>query len=428
GVKPATVYAYVSRGQLRSRRTADGRHTEIPAADVQALGRRPARPVSPAVKSGATIRTAITAITDRGPAYRGHLAVDLAGVVDFERVAELLWTGSLPEVTPSWEADPAVAVVVARALAVLPGHLLPIERLRVAVALAAAADDLRGDLRPSAVTGTARGLMAVMAAAVEANPDGAPHAGAPGDEDGCGGPDRRSATAAASPARLAAQMAQALHPGSPPAWLERVVDAAMVLLADHEMAVSAVAARVAASARADPYAVVAAGLAAGSGTRHAGASLPIERWLGDWLAADGDSLPAIRGGDRTAGFGHAVYTSADPRAARLLTVLSDHVSGPAEDRLEQIHRLLRRLERRGLPPPNIDLALAAVGVVAGMRPGAGEAIFVVARTAGWIAHAVEEYDDDHLIRPRALYTGPPTVPADGATDRHRGRSPDHAPT
>jgi len=73
--------------------------------------------------------------------------------------------------------------------------------------------------------------------------------------------------------------------------------------------------------------------------------------------------------------------------------------------------VLVETRRRALPEPNIDFALATLVSVAGMIPGAGEAIFAVARTAGWIAHAMEEYAKNAPLRPRTVYTGPVTVPA-----------------
>jgi citrate synthase len=76
-----------------------------------------------------------------------------------------------------------------------------------------------------------------------------------------------------------------------------------------------------------------------------------------------------------------------------------------------VDALLAATRRRGLPQPNVDLALAALGHVTGMTRGAGEAIFAVARVAGWIAHALEEYDRATPIRLRAVYTGPPPTPA-----------------
>jgi citrate synthase len=76
-----------------------------------------------------------------------------------------------------------------------------------------------------------------------------------------------------------------------------------------------------------------------------------------------------------------------------------------------VDALLEATGRRGLPPPNVDLALAALGHVAEMTRGAGEAVFAVARVAGWLAHALEEYERATPIRLRAVYTGPAPTPA-----------------
>jgi citrate synthase len=185
------------------------------------------------------------------------------------------------------------------------------------------------------------------------------------------------------------------------------VDVALVLLADHELAASTVAARVAASVRADPYAVVSAGLAVVSGTLHGGASLGIEALLGE-IDRPGRAASVVgtrlRQGERLRGFGHRLYPDGDPRAAVLLARLRETAGG--SPRLAVVEALLEAAADRGLPAPNVDLALAALAHVAGMTRGAAEAVFAVARTAGWIAHALEEYERDTPIRPRALYTGP----------------------
>ena len=186
-----------------------------------------------------------------------------------------------------------------------------------------------------------------------------------------------------------------------------MVDAALVLLADHELAASTVAARVAASVRADPYAVVSAGLAAVSGTLHGGASLGIEDLLREIDRPDRAASvvgPRLRRGERLRGFGHRLYPAGDPRARVLLDRLRAAAAG--SPRLEVVEALLETTTGRGLPEPTVDLALAALAHVTAMTRGAGEAIFAIARTAGWIAHALEEYDRNTPIRPRAIYTGP----------------------
>jgi hypothetical protein len=112
----------------------------------------------------------------------------------------------------------------------------------------------------------------------------------------------------------------------------------------------------------------------------------------------------LRRGERLWGIGHPLYPDGDPRAVFLFERL--HRAADGSSRLAVVDALLDATRRRGLPPPNVDLALAALAHVAGMTRGAGEAIFAVARVAGWLAHALEEYQRDVPFRPRALYTGP----------------------
>jgi citrate synthase len=169
-----------------------------------------------------------------------------------------------------------------------------------------------------------------------------------------------------------------------------------------------VAARVAASVRADPYAVASAGLAVVSGTLHGGASLGIEALLDEIDRPDQAASVVgarLRRGERLRGFGHRLYPDGDPRAATLLTRL--RATADSSPRMEVVDSLLQAAHHRGLPEPNVDLALAALAHVTGMTHGAGEAIFATARTAGWIAHALEEYERNAPIRPRAVYIGPP---------------------
>jgi citrate synthase len=112
----------------------------------------------------------------------------------------------------------------------------------------------------------------------------------------------------------------------------------------------------------------------------------------------------VRRGERIPGFGHFVYKSGDPRAVTLMRVIAEHA--PGSPRLAIAAAVAAEARRRALPEPNIDFALATLTASAGMPPGSGEAIFAVARTAGWIAHALEEYERNAPIRPRGVYTGP----------------------
>ena len=386
GVKPATLYAYVSRGLLGRERSSDGRTSTFDPAEIDRLARpgrarRGRRPTTDLV-----VPSALTAIAQGQPWYRGLAVTDLAATRTFEEVAEWLWTGkfSAPLAAAPWRAGEAALDAGRRAQAALPSTALPLERIRVIAAALAAGDEMRLELRPAAVTAAARSLIAGLV-------DCLPH---PGPPPAVGG-------------SIAVRLWGGLSTLDPEPDLVGVLDAALVLLADHELAASTVAARVAASVRADPYAVVSAGLATVSGTLHGGASLGIEALLDEIdrpeLAATvvGDRL---RRGERLRGFGHRLYPDGDPRAGFLLARLRATAAG--SPRMAVVDALLEATTRRGLPEPNVDLALAALAHVTAMTRGAAEAIFAVARTAGWIAHALEEYDRNTPIRPRAVYTGP----------------------
>src|ERR1019366_1374511 len=183
----------------------------------------------------------------------------------------------------------------------------------------------------------------------------------------------------------------------------RALSAALVLLADHELAASTLAARVAASVRADPYAVVGTGLGAMSGALHGGASLGAETLL---AAARGpDDVPRVVGellrrGEKVPGLGHFRYRYGEPRAIVLLGLVRR--AAPKSGPLAVAEAVLAEVRRKSLPAPNIDFAIATLPRVAGMGTGAGEAIFAVART-------LEAYEGDGPLRPRAVYTGRPAV-------------------
>jgi citrate synthase len=425
GIKQATLYSYVSRGVLTRRRASGtggasggsgaGRGTRgggpghgslFDPGEVEELARR-GRPRRPPGLAGLVIESGVTEIADDRLWFRGLDALDLARDWEFEDVCELLWLGqphpSPPADAGEWQAAPAAVAAGTAAQAALPAGTYPLERLQVIVPALAAADPLRLQFDPPAVAAAGR---AIIAGLVDCLPPAGPAAPAgPGPE----------AAAAGIPARLWPR----LCPDDPPPGLLDALRAALILLADHELAASTLAARVAASVRADPYAVVATGLGAVGGALHGGASLGAETMLA--AARDAAAVPRVVGellrrGERVPGFGHFVYRGGDPRAGLLLAMVRRAV--PASPRLAVVDAVLAEMHRRALPEPNIDFALAVLASCAGMIRGAGEAIFAVARTAGWLAHAMEEYTASTPLRPRAVYTGPAHRQADqGQTER-----------
>jgi citrate synthase len=405
GVKPATLYAYVSRGLLGRERSPDGRTSSFDPDEVDRLARpgRARRGRRPAAEL--VVPSALTAIDHGLPWYRGLAVPELARTRGFEEVAEWLWTGRFPDLVPAWQASRAALDAGRRAQAALPPAALPLERIRVIAAALPAGDELRLELHPAAVTAAGRSLVAGL---VDCLPRLGPRPADPAPALGRRGQEAaRQGSSPPGPASIAARLWGGLSSLESEPGPVGAVDAALVLLADHELAASTVAARVAASVRADPYAVASAGLAVVSGTLHGGASLGIEALLDEIDRADQAAAVVgarLRRGERLRGFGHRLYPDGDPRAAALLARLRATAGG--SPRMQVVEALLEAAARRGLPDPNVDLALAALAHVAGMTRGAAEAIFATARTAGWIAHALEEYDRNTPIRPRALYTGP----------------------
>ncbi|MFD0426430.1 citrate synthase [Streptomyces parvus] len=395
GVKPETVYAYVSRGQLSSVRAAGGRGSTFDAEEVRALARRSGRRDPSPAGGDLAFRTGITLIEDDRCYFRGVDATELARRHGYEEVAEWLWTG---ELRPGARfAAPAGTLAAARrAVEALPAHSGSTDRLRVAVTAAAATDPLRFDLSPEAVLNSARGLIPTLVGAL-------PVLGGPAAE---GGP-------------LAADLWSRLTPEPADAPSLAVLDAALALLIDHDLAASTLAARVAASARAHPYAVVSAGLGVLEGPLHGAASGLAHRLLRE--AVDrGSAVPVVadhlRTGRRVPGLGHRIYRGEDPRATVLFELLAEVPQ--AAGALAAAREVVATTARHAPLHANIDLALAVLSVSRGMAADAGETVFAVSRTAGWIAHALEEYGERPLrIRPSGQYTGPrppQPLPRDGS--------------
>jgi citrate synthase len=387
GVKPETVYAYVSRGQLSSRRVPGGRGSTFAAEEVEALARRNRRESGASTPAGGelSVRTRITLIEEDRYYFRGVDATELAARHSYEEIAEWLWTGRMrPGI--AFTAPAASVSVARRAVGALPEHAGPADRLRVAAIAAATADPLRFDLSEDAVLGTARTLIPTLVAALP------PMTGARHDDNG----------------PLARRLWTRLSGRRPDEASLRVLDTALGLLADHDLAASTLAVRVAASARAHAYAAISAGLGVIEGPLHGAASGLAHRMLLEVLD-QGDAAPVVadelRAGRRVPGLGHRLYSGEDPRASALFALLAD-VPG-AESALAAARDVVATTARHTPLHANVDLALAVLTVSSGMPATAGETIFAVARTAGWIAHAMEEYGERPLrMRPSGLYTGP----------------------
>jgi citrate synthase len=402
GVSRATLYAYVSRGYVRSQATpGPARDRQYSRDDVERLRRRteerrdPDKAAARALQWGVPVLESSIALIDGARLYyRGYDAIELARSRSLAEVASLIWSGGFEMAFP---AHPLAAV----GPGVAPRPQLPfVPRAQVMLAGAAARDPLAFDTRPQSVALTGwRILHLLTRAAVDRSPH---HPGLP---------ERLSGV----PWTIEEALARAWR--VPAAGVD-VLRSAMILCADHELNVSSFTARCVASAGSHPYAVVIAGLAALEGTRHGGSGARVEAILDSirrpparrrrFGEASARSLePALadrlRRGERIEGLGHPLYRQGDPRAAALLELLVDRYGKSPEVRfvLAAADAGAALLRER----PNIDFALAATARVLRLPSGSALTLFAIGRTIGWIGHAIEQYATGQLIRPRAKYVG-----------------------
>jgi citrate synthase len=370
GVKLDTLYAYVSRGLLRSVAVPGSRERHYRADDVEwfRLGRGAEREREALIP---VIDSAICLIENGRFFYRGHDALLLAETATLEQVASLLW-GDEPGVR---SPDP-----LPRKLGRLgPGIDEPsglIERCQIRLATLATEDLAALDLRQAGIIRTGRTILAELVAAIA-------------DAEPGGDPVHRQLAASWGLDEAGAEL----------------IRRALVLVADHELNASAFVARVVASTGATPYAVVSAALGALSGRRHGGQSARAEA-LFDEIGDSAEPMPVMAArlarGDDLPGFGHPLYPDGDPRARAIIEAVAR--TRPASGaRITAAATAAKRLTGQH---PNVDFALGAAVTALGLPDGSALALFLVGRTAGWIAHAIEQYESGVLIRPRARYTGP----------------------
>ena len=362
GVKPQTLYAYVSRGLIASRPdTDDPRASLYATADIAALvkrrrsGRGRQAIARAAIAWGEPVmETAITTVRDGKLIYRGKDALRLAADATLEETAALLWDAGPVPPARAVSTTPEGASGKARALAYL--------------ALRGASDPPSFALGPAALAAEGSGLLAGVSTAIT----------------GSGG-------------RGFFHQRLGRHWGLAPSGTD-LVRRALVLVADHELNPSTFAARVAASTGAPLAACALAGCATLTGPLHGEASARALGYLRAAmeqgptaalasLAARGERIPAI---------GHALYPAGDPRASALLRWMR-----PAPD----LKRAIRAAEEASGEAANIDMALAALTVQLALPDDAPFLIFASGRMAGWIAHAMEQRASAHSIRPRANYVG-----------------------
>lgn len=385
GVTRSTLYAYVSRGLLRSASTSGTQQSRYRRREIERLAVERERARKPAMVARASLDwgrpvldSALTLIEQGRLYYRGRDAIELSRHATVEDVAALLLECDPRDLVAN--TAPRVDRTVLRVLE----RLDPAQSCTAGFAWLHGLDDDDGARDPTAspIVLCTR-LLRLMTAVVT----------------------RRV------PARTP------VHRQLAGAWRldERgteLVRQSLVLCADHELNASSFAVRCVASTGADLGACVTAGLAALSGSRHCGITAAIEslweRSLGARRSATAfdrliDERNGVGGSDvagvpgqSVPGFGHPLYPDGDPRAQALLAAI------PRQDRNE---RLMAAVLARSGMHPSIDYALVAMRRSLGLKEGHAYLVFALGRTVGWLAHAIEQRRVDVLIRPRASYTG-----------------------
>jgi len=375
-VSPATLYAYVSRGLIRSEPGESPRSRRYRAEDVRGLKNRRAPLVEGQGLKAADLPvmdSAVSTITEEGPIYRGVRAVTLAESATFEQCATLLWDSKSAD--PFVKSNLPIVSQAMRGIMAATRDAPPIDRTIAILSLAADADPraYNSVAEGRAATG-ARILRLVAAAMTGSEPSAEP---------------------------LHKQIARAWAPRHPHG--EDLIRRALVLLADHELNASTFTVRCAASTGISLYDAVIAGFVALKGPSHGGVG-PLAAKLLDTLL-EGNIAAIVRErvalGEIFPGFGHMIYRDGDPRAVSLLTAL---IKTGIDKRLAV--EIPERIKEATGAFANNDYALAVMRRVLDMPQGCETAMFAIGRTAGWIAHAIEQLESKKLIRPRARYVGP----------------------
>ncbi len=356
GVKPQTLYAYVSRGRIEVRRETTGaRRSLYRAADVAQLAHRADTSRKPsAIAEGsmawgeASIVTHISTVERGRLIYRGEDAACFSVDATLETAAQLLWDSED-------EIDfPVPANCRANQFEALAGLISQVQPTTG-----------RGKKR---LCHDARIAIAHIAAACGITPGAAP-----------------------------------LHVGLASLWSlgandTELVRRTLVLIADHELNASTFAARVAASTGASIAACLLSGLSTLSGPRHGGATAALAGMLDD-AEREGPETTTLAWLDRHGaipGFGHPLYPNGDVRTLALFEMLKPDVL------MQELAGRVR--EATGLLP-NIDFALVALVRAASLPRDASFTLFLLGRSVGWAAHAMEQALEGRLIRPRARYEG-----------------------
>ena len=372
GVSVNTLYVYVGRKGIRSQAVPGSRERRYWRPDLDRLVRREPRG---AVKGDVRRESALTLITERGPFYRGHSAIELSETATAEETAALLWgvdaadvfTDRAPRTPPEYER-----------ISELLADQGPVGRAAALFHLMEEADPRSHDLSPSGMARTGADVMRTLAALVL-------RTGSPGV------------------APFHQQVAGVLNLDAEQTDLVRRV---LVLAADHGFEPGAYAVRAVASTGVSPWRTVGTGLSVLSGRRSGfGRFYTVRRFLSEVLDRDdprGAVIRRIREGEIPPGFDSALYPAGDPRAMALLTRCRTVFAGRRElQNLEVAIDTVRDV--KGVSP---DFALMCQFTEMSLGLDQRDSLFLIARSAGWIAHSIEQYASGEAEHREGRYNGP----------------------
>ena len=384
GISITSLYAYVSRGLVRSEQTSGNkRDRHYLREDIEqlklkkTLKRSPEKIVQSALHWGSPILdSSISCIVDNNLCYRGHSIQSLCTNQSFEHVITLLWQDDLYAIT-NWST---LGTELHQQLNFTEfnrqhGHMPFIHKAQLTLIQLAYKDAQGCFIHAANVTNIGTKILLAL-------------------------------TSLATNIKTKSDLVTALQY----AWqiddtAKNIINSALIVCADHELNASAFTGRCIASTRANPYQTVNGALAAFSGPKHGGTLKNIRHFWDGLIHADNISLfiaERLESNEPIVGFHHPLYPNGDPRANILLQQLYRYC--PNSPQLKMLKALCNIMQTHQQYPV-IDFAIVALEKILKLPDEAATILFIIGRTAGWIAHALEQYETDQLIRPRVRYCG-----------------------
>jgi citrate synthase len=380
GITPATLYAYVSRGYIRSEEQPNSRSKRYSKEDAMALLERrefrktPEQVLARSLDWGAPILDSQISLIQNGCFYyRGENAVSLSQTKNFEAVLHLLWQNQLAD----WST--VIADLPNSLIAIKPTETSQLLDAQRALLNLAECEPRSWDLSSEGVCKSGLRILAILTQIFV------------GDYPQAQG--------------IANSLQAYWLPQNPESVA--IFDQALILCAEHELNISSFTVRCAASAGCHPVQAFLAGLACFSGSRHGGAWARVEAMLQECERAPSLAIALqerLERGEAFYGFGHPLYPQGDPRWQAIEAGLKPFF-GSRPQQAQFIQSVIFQVQALTGEKPSLDFALVALCRILDLPLSCAPRIFALGRAGGWIAHLAEEYALKRLIRPRARYTG-----------------------